>query len=58
MVRTTPPDKFERWLEKFHPEHLGDYERGVDKGDIDIVETSYGWFHLYIDGKLLGTLVT
>ena len=31
------PDKFEKWLKKFKPDYLKYYERGHDKGEIDII---------------------
>lgn len=54
-------DKFERWLEKFSPEHLEYYKRGYGKGDIDICEIyfsdNHNFYHLYYNNRLLGTLV-
>lgn len=52
-------DKFQRWLKKFRPEYFKYYEKGYDRGDIDIVQCTSDsrFYHLYYDGKLLGTLV-
>ena len=54
-------DKFERWLKKHFPEHMDEYERGYGEGNIEIREIKYSdrdiFYHLYLDGELLGTLV-
>ena len=51
-------DKFERWLSKNYPELLCEYERGADRGNIDIVALDFGFYHLYYKGRLLGTLIS
>jgi hypothetical protein len=53
-------DKFERWLIRFRPELLCEYERGYDRGNIEIhlVDCEqFRAYHLYHEGKLLGTLL-
>ena len=52
------PDKFERWLKKFKPEYLKYYERGHDKGEIDIVQVEDNIYHLYYKDELLGTYIS
>ena len=61
MIKCYKLDKFERWLNRYYPEHIDKYKRGYNEGEIEIEEIKFNkahkFYNIYLNDKILGTLV-